>query len=468
MFLFINKIFADGPHTDRSRDNPGTERPYIKQTYICDADPKMTVDTISSCQDITCWDGVTKAKLYRQCPANTGNTDYSQVCKTRAQNSRSCIEYYTQSDMDNLSATVNFNLLMSDIMKNYKQLSANFIEDNDSISSIPRNLASLQARHINWTIHIKKVFTENKIDFESITDSNSYQIIVNKINTMVSTLFPDDSGLSITENKFTSDVMNIHDELSTLKTRLNGLLNDSLIDKAIAFSGDKVKELDTNLITMSKNISITMQGLNNVRIIITEQQLIRKKMKNYTSELWIATANKALGIHNMNEANDLIMQMKKSLTSPKVYAQMLNDLDRHNMSVQNYFSTYYAPLLARRAVFGYWQNALDYQNKVANSEDIDPLYKQQMQFRLDTVLNLIPSFVAKATNTLEKSDQYLNQRKKNIQTRIKLLDSDNKKLITSCQVLSETILNDTLPTSTISSEENYVEFRKNCWQGVEK
>ena len=91
-----------------------------------------------------------------------------------------------------------------------------------------------------------------------------------------------------------------------------------------------------------------------------------------------------------------------------------------------------------------------------------------MQFELNTVNNLIPSFVKHFTNAIGKSDQYLNQRKKNVQLQIKLLGQDNQKLTATCQVLADTILNDTLPTSTIPSEVNYVEFHKGCRKGIEK
>lgn len=447
----------------------------------CDLDTEelslIFVSNYEDCPDVICWDGSKskdiKAKFYHYCPVNNGNTIYSQICKKYSayhyykDNSQACIVYYTKTEMKNFASVVNFYLSISDILKDYKQLSANFLEENDSISSIPKNLASLQTRHIHWVTNIEQILSKNTLDFDSIKDAFSYQNMVMQINT-IATQLPDDIGLSLTETKFTTDIVRIQNELSKIKTRLDALLNTQLINKAIEITGANAEKLEADLLTTSKNMAITMNDLDNIHFSISQQRRVRQKIRNYTVSLWMATADKALDILNLREANDLIMQMKRSLASPFIYTQMLTDLNRLSIRRQEYFSTYYTPLLGRRSVFEYWQNAIDYQDKVVTSEDIDPLYKQQMQFKLDTVLNLIPSYLAETMGAFEKSDQYLNQRKKNVQTRLKFLDRENKKLTTTCQALADTILNDTSPASTIPSEINYVEFHRNCRQGIEK
>src|SRR6185312_2401838 len=114
------------------------------------------------------------------------------------------------------------------------------------------------------------ILAQNKINFDTIQDAASYQNIVGQINTTIAK-FPNDSGLSATETQFASDVMHVREELATVKTRIDGLLANSMINQAIAFSGDSTSQLKTNLITTSNNIATNLSDLDKIRFTISNQ-----------------------------------------------------------------------------------------------------------------------------------------------------------------------------------------------------
>ena len=490
-------------------DEDRTKTPYCE---LCDAEdpnqpgsPLLAMSELwpsgsgmsTGCPKITCWDGsfayryaqnTPTSQMAVRCPfLDENNLKYTNICIKRAKwldlylgffsdhdntlrykegyegDSPPCAEYATKDEYKFIKFSLKLYAEMADVMKDYKQLSANFLEDNESISSIPRNLSSIENRHIKWLTTMENIFSQNQLDLNSIKDSYSYKMIVAKINSIALT-FPQDSGLSATESNFSNSVIKVRNELFFIQSRFQSISSE--INSFGNIDNPDLSNLKTELDKIVQNIITNFRNLEQIKFSLLDEQHVRQHVKNYIVKMWLFEAEKALHFRNVKDANDIIVQIKRSIVSLRIFAQMQTTFNHLNNVVESYFSTYYSPVMARRSIFVFQRSIEDYQNTIKSSNDIDQNYKIQMQTQIDTSKNLVASYFQRYTNMASKSSQYLDQRKKNVSLRIKLLGSQNKKLTDSCAALADKITNEPTQTSTSSSEMNYFDFRNSCWNGV--
>jgi hypothetical protein len=112
----------------------------------------------------------------------------------------------------------------TDIINKFKFVTANFLESNSSISSIPRNYIALRDKHLDWLKEYVIYVENNAPNWDIIVDEETYEKIARSIQAFRLNITQDNSLLQL-ELLFISDVKFIRSKIFDLiKNDLDSLL----------------------------------------------------------------------------------------------------------------------------------------------------------------------------------------------------------------------------------------------------
>jgi hypothetical protein len=349
----------------------------------------------------------------------------------------------------------------TDAINQYKYITANFLDDNDSISSIPRNYRSIRDKHLAWLGNHLKYITSNAPDWNSILDAQSYQVAVEKIRNF-ETNISSDAALSSLELQFISDLMTIQNTLVILKKKINSLLSSRLLTTVKEQLGQDALDLENNL--NQSRISLSFYVNNIIRVCSQIRLFISRRiyLKTSVPTTWNQILDLRLSRINEATANQIIEEIERSLNGPKIRADIQAELSNMQTKASALLNIYFSPYLARRAALG----------GLARIQELEDSLPTQLitideSNRIHAILSNSMESLQSVINSITQAKQHLPLFVEERVSEVKsYLNNNSRKLSGECKNLGESIVYREIDIGNIfeqtHSESNFVVFKDKC------
>jgi hypothetical protein len=339
------------------------------------------------------------------------------------------------------------------VLNEYKKVTANYLSDNDSVSSIPRNARSLQERHLEWMRTFEKQAKEFVPEFNEISSLETFRTAFSKVEAFEAKI-PKEASLWRTELEFADDLRSVQFSLLAVNQRIRDLLASKSIVAAIQHVGPEAARIKSELSNASRSLVGYVDELNMTRKIILADQAKRYYLKTSVPATWKRNIEKALIKSNQVEAESIIQSVKIALQGPEFYAKINNRHSYLQNLYSSYLNSYFSPLLALKTALKLNTVLLKSTITVSQTE-LETTLRESLNTQLERDRDLSISLIKGATEASTRNMDYPKQREKYVAQYLTQVTTKE------CLSLGSEIINDG-PQMSLSSERKYVSFMKNC------
>lgn len=349
----------------------------------------------------------------------------------------------------------------TDVINQFKYMTANFLDDNDSISSIPRNYRSIRDKHLAWLDNHIKYITSNTPDWNSILDAQSYQVAVKNIRNF-ETNISSDAALSFLELQFISDLMTIQNTLVILKRKINSLCSSRLLatvkEQLLQDALDLENNLNQSRISLDNYVSNIIKICSQIRLFIDR----RIYLKTSVPTTWKQILDLRLSRINEATANQIIEEIERSLNGPQIRADIQAELSNMQTKASALLNIYFSPYLARRTALGGLARIQELEDSLP-TQLITIDERNRIHVILSNSKKSLQSVINSITQATQQLPLFIEERVSEVKN---YLNSNSKNFSGECKNLGESIVNEVIDVADMfeqtHSESNFVVFKDNC------
>lgn len=351
---------------------------------------------------------------------------------------------------------------VTDFINEYKSFTANYLANNKSISSVPRNAEALITRHVEWLKNFEKLTAEyvQKMDVKDETTYRTALDAINQFRTKIVSTEYSDNYLNNTENDFIKDVEEIKESIIYLKSKANKLITQKELTAFIKATREDGENLKAQLSGVEDVLLKNYKYIEKQCNLLRHMENRRFYLKTSVPALWERNIDRKLMAVNRENGAKLIENIKKALEGPYLRAEISSALSGYKGEINKLISIYYSPKLARRMATNYIANIEKYNTKIDNmpfTDNMREAIKKQLNMQQTEAESLFNN-----ANDNSKNIEYYNTRIKRTKLYLDKAGKNNiPKLTGECKELGDKIIKET-DSQTAKTEILFVEFRKNC------
>ncbi len=360
---------------------------------------------------------------------------------------------------DDVNKILSFIYTATSVINDFKEVTANFLDDNESISSIPRNYRTLRDKHIAWLNNFI-THAENSVpEWSTISDKHSYELVLRRILQFQNNI-PSDASLTQTELQFIRDIKIVQDSLRIIRNRTNFLLTDNYL-KVVK---EQLREDGVNL---EIGIQQTSQALENY---IDKISKIRAQLKLFVSRrvfletsvptVWQRILELRLNRINLTNAAQIIEEIERDLGEPQFLADVEAELQNIHKRANALLNVYFCPILARRAALGGLARIHEIESNV-ETKSLSNETQSTIKNKLEVSIKSIESIANSAANAINNIEDYIEERSSELNTHLR-----DVPLTEECKYFAMTIINEQNNFNNFSThsinEKHFIEFKNAC------
>jgi hypothetical protein len=356
---------------------------------------------------------------------------------------------------------LSFMYVATNVVNQYKYTTANFLDDNDSVSSIPRNYRILRDSHLSWLKDYITHVEGSAPDWKTIIDEASYSATVENLNDFKRNIVSD-SSLTQSEFQFISDVRTIRISLLEIRREVESLLSSSLLGVVKTQLGTEGVELEATLKAAhdSLNKYIALISRMNVQIRLCLNRRIY--LKTTVPTVWLQILDLKLTRLNIGTAAQIIDRIERILNGSQVRASIEAELSSMQSNASSLLNIYLCPHSARRVVLGGLARIQELRQNIQTQPIIDA-DKATIERNLTNTEQSLSSINSSIASALKDLPSYISERSIEINQQL----TSGVEFTGECESLAISIVNGTASTDNdvfehVRSEAKFVEFKDKC------
>ena len=342
---------------------------------------------------------------------------------------------------------------VTSLVNDVKSMSSNFLIDNMSISSIPRNSRALLERHSQWMQETGVKIDAGRSAIDTILDIISYKLSMEYIGSFEKNC-QSDQMLSQAEERFVADLSVVQQAIGLLKVRVESV-GSNLGKSELRSIGDP--DFVTNLSNVSNDLDTYSASQIAIKSQIMAQASKRRLICQEIPKAWRDIADHKIRQVNGKAAESLISDLKNALRGPEVYALVVASASNAIAMVDQSLNQY-SPIHAQRSYLSASAQIQDLRSTLAAAAINDDMrargniavddFQRKLAIRQGAVQDQITRKLA-----LGKERQ---RQTRLISTRLA------QNFTAECTSLSQKILSPALAADGAQSEDLFIEFKGNC------
>jgi hypothetical protein len=356
---------------------------------------------------------------------------------------------------------LSFMYVATSVVNQYKYTTANFLDNNDSVSSIPRNYRVLRDRHLLWLKDYIAHVEGSVPDWNSIIDEASYSAAVKRLNDFKRNI-ASDTSLTQSELQFISDIRTIRISLLEIRREVESLLSSNLLGVVKTQLGSEGVELEVTLKSandsLNKYIALISRMSAQIRLYLDR----RIYLKTTVPTVWLQILDLKLTRLNIGTAAQIIDRIERILNGPQVRASIDAELSNMQARASSLLNIYLCPHLARRVVLGGIARIQELRQNLQTQliTDVDKAAVERNLTNTEQSLSSINNSVASAFKDLPS---YIAERSVEVNQQL----TSGIEFTGECKSLAISIVDETSVTGNdvsehARSEAKFVEFKDKC------
>ncbi|MBQ49210.1 MAG: hypothetical protein CMP10_17665 [Zetaproteobacteria bacterium] len=343
------------------------------------------------------------------------------------------------------------------VLNRYKTMSANVLEDNESISSVPVNYKSLNQRHFSWTNNFASVVESYRPNWAGITTEVSYQQEAQKVRRFMAVI-PGDQELRSAEGIFLSDVVNVDNNLERLQKDIKMVLAAGLKSGNSQRLGPDGQQLRDNLAAALDGIAAYRQSIDVMQANVQNLRERRRLMRLRVGQVWQRVLAAQLHKVNATNAQTIVERVHRVFLGEDVRVKFVAKMTGYTKRVNAYLETLNSPLHARRRLYA----ALGYLNKfeaklTAQEFKLSASDRASITALVNDYRNHLVPLKSEVSAALSQKKAFFDERK-----RVTLGVASRFDLSNECRRVGFRIVNPPDRDSTLDQESRFIRFKKSC------
>lgn len=367
---------------------------------------------------------------------------------------------YIKDQVSPTTANAGASLVVMDktqsLVTEYKTLTVNVFADNESVSSLPRNVRDLADRHAAWLREYVAFAGANRPDWTKIVDETSYRNALAAIG-RIEARDTSDSVLTAAETKFLDDLQRLSDELVSLRTKLRQNVPGTALGDESNPLGEEGRTLGDAMTEAADHLEGMLKSVGDARAVIGDDIDKRRILKLAVPRLLRRYADLAVVKKNSDLAAQIIRDVDRVVREATVATRVYESLNGRWTRVSTYLNTFYSPLHARQAQLAAL-GVIAAQRAALAKESLSTSGHSQLEAFLGDQERSLQEMAGSIQNGIGRSKELSIERAR--LTKV-FLDRSRAQLSTGCVGLADDIIA-AAGSADRASEVDFIDFQVLC------